>query len=210
MQKLMTCTAVAMLMATPVLAKVTIQDLDVTGDNFATYEEVRNAIPEIDMVDFRAIDANGDRRLSADEVNAMKAQTALTQHQMRSNKERPLTLIDTDGDGFMSYGDVARVHPSLTQNSFEAIDKNKDGRLSYSEYYTVEAQTALAQCSQSTFVDLAAMDKNKDRFLSIEELKGGYPKATNADFRDIDLNGDNRISSVELLSPNAECLIGKK
>lgn len=98
----MTFTAVAMVMATPVLAKVTLQDFDVSGDSFATYEEVRNAIPEIDMVDFQAIDTNGDRRLSADEINAMEAQTALTQHQMRSHKERPLALVDTDGDGFMS------------------------------------------------------------------------------------------------------------
>lgn len=105
---------------------------------------------------------------------------------------------------------MARVHPSLTRNAFESIDTTNDGRLSYSEYYTVDAQTALAQCAQSAFLDLAAMDTNRDRFLSIEELKGGYPKATNADFSDIDLNGDNRISSVELLSPNAECLIGKK
>ncbi len=210
MKNLMTATAVATLLATPVLAKVTIQDLDVSGDSFATYEEVRNAIPEMDMTDFKAIDTNGDRRLSATEVNALEAQSAFAQHQMRSYKERPLMLLDADGDGFMSYDDIARVHPSLTRNSFENIDKNNDNRLSYAEYYTIEAQTALAQCSESTFLDLASMDANKDKFLSMAELKGGYPKATNADFRDIDLNGDNRISAVELLSPNAECLIGKK
>ncbi len=209
MKKFITTTALAAIVAGPALAMVTIQDLDVSGDSFATYEEVRNAIPEMDMVDFKAIDANGDRRLSSEEVNSMEAQTTLTQHQMRSHKERPLVLLDADGDGFMSYDDVARVHPKLTRNTFEEIDANSDNRLSYAEFYTVETQTALAQCAQSSYLDIASMDQNGDRFLSMDELKGGYPKATNADFRDIDLNGDNRISSVELLSPTAECLIGK-
>lgn len=206
MTRLLTTVAFAAFAATPVLAKVTIQDLDVTGDSLATYEEVRNAIPEMDMVDFKAIDANGDRRLSAEEVNAMDAQTALTQHQMRSTKERPLTLLDADGDGFMSYDDLVQVHPALTMNSFKQIDENGDNRLSYSEFYTSKTQTALAQCEKSSFVDLADLDTNGDNFLSMAELKGGYPKATNADFNTIDLNNDNRINSVELLAPTAECL----
>ena len=192
--------------AIPALAAITLQDLDMSGDSFATYEEVRNAIPEMDRVDFDAIDTNNDQRLSSEEVSAPDAQTVLVQHAMRAIKERPIALVDQDGDGFMSYDDLKRVHPSLTMNSFESIDTNNDGRLSYNEYYTLEAQTALAQCSESSFIDLADMDINGDRFLSLEELKGGYPKATPADFRTVDLNNDNRISSVELLSPTAECL----
>lgn len=206
MKKLLTTAAIAAVAATPTFAKVTIEDLDVSGDSLATFEEVRNAIPEMDMIDFKAIDANNDNRLSAEEVNQMKAQTALTQHQMRSKKERPLTLLDPDGDGFMSYDDLKMVHPTLTRNSFEEIDGNGDNRLSYAEFYTNKTQTALAQCSKSTFVDLADLDSNGDNFLSMAELKGGYPKVTNADFDTIDLNKDNRISSVELLAPTAECL----
>lgn len=206
MKRMLTTAALAAVAATPALAVVTIQDLDVTGDSFATYEEVRNAIPQMDRVDFKAIDANGDRRLSASEVSAPEAQTALTQHQMRSAKERPLMLLDPDSDGFMSYDDLVRVHPSLTRNSFQEIDTNGDNRLSYAEFYTSETQTALAQCSESNFLDLADMDTNGDRFLSMGELKGGYPKVTNADFDTIDLNNDNRISAVELLAPTAECL----
>lgn len=206
MKRILTTSAIAAILATPALAVVTIQDLDVTGDSFVTYEEVRNAIPQMDRVDFNAIDTNGDQRLSAEEIGDAKAQTALTLHQMRSSKERPLMLLDPDSDGFMSYEDIARVHPSLTMNSFKEIDANGDNRLSYAEFYTNEAQTALAQCSESTFLDLADIDSDGDRFLSMEELKGAYPKATNADFRTIDLNKDNRISSVELLAPTAECL----
>ena len=206
MKKFLATAAVAAIAASPALAKVTIQDLDVTGDNFASYEEVRNAIPAMSMIDFKEIDANGDRRLSAEEVNQMKAQNVLTQFQMRGVKERPLVLLDADGDGFMSYEDVAKVHPSLTKATFQDIDSNGDNRLSYAEFYTNKTQTALAQCAESTFLDLADLDTNGDNFVSMDELKGGYPKVTNADFDTIDLNNDNRISSVELLAPTAECL----
>ena len=125
---------------------------------------------------------------------------------MRGKGDRPLTLLDPDSDGFMSYNDIARVHPTMSQNSFKGIDANGDNRLSYAEYYTIEAQTALAQCQASSFLDLADLDTDGDNFVSMEELKGGYPKVTNTDFRTIDLNRDNRISSVELLAPTAECL----
>lgn len=206
MKRMLTTAALAAIVVTPALAKVTIEDLDVTGDNFATFEEVRNAIPEMDRTDFNAIDANGDRRLSADEIQQIDAQSALSQHQMRGSKERPLTLLDPDGDGFMSYDDLVRVHPTLTMNSFKDIDANGDNRLSYVEFYTNKTQTALAQCAESTFLDLADLDGNGDRFLSMDELKSGYPNVTNADFDTIDLNKDNRISSVELLAPTAECL----
>ena len=94
----------------------------------------------------------------------------------------------------------------MTRVSFNEIDGNGDNRLSYSEYYTSETQTAIAQCQASTFADLGSMDKDGDKFLSMEELKVGYPKATSSDFRTIDLNRDNRISSVELLAPTAQCL----
>lgn len=195
--------------ALPALANATLQDFDISGDNFASYEEVRNVIPEIDRVDFRAMDTNGDRRLSSAEINAEEAQTRLSQHSMRALKDRPLALIDVDGDGFMSFEDVARVHPGLTTSAFSSIDSNGDNRLSVSEYYADETQTALAQCAESTFIDMADMDTNGDNFLSMEELKGGYPSATAADFRTVDLNSDNRISAVELLAPTAECLSGK-
>ena len=109
MKRLLTTLAIAGLASTPALAKVTIQDVDVTGDQFATMEEVRNSIPEMDSVDFNAIDLNGDRRLSVEEVNRVEAQTLFSQHQMRGKHERPLALLDPDGDGFMSYDDIARV-----------------------------------------------------------------------------------------------------
>jgi hypothetical protein len=209
MKRFLLGTTFACIAATAGHAAVTIQDLDVTGDNFVTFEEAKNAMPRMDMVDFKRIDTNSDNRLSAEEINDPAAQTRLAQHQVLSMKERPLILVDADGDGFMSYEDVARVYPAMTKVTFQSIDQNGDNRLSYSEYYSTETQTALAQCEDTHFLDLASMDSDGDNFLSMDELKGGYPKINASDFRTIDLNSDNRVSAMELLAPTAQCLEGK-
>ena len=186
-----------------------MQDLDVSGDNFASFEEVKNAMPGMDMADFKAIDANNDMRLSANELDADGAQAKLATHAILSQRDRPIRNLDTDGDGFISWNDMARVYPSITLITFRAIDSNGDNRLSYSEYFDEDAQIAIAQCSASTFQDLASLDSNGDNFLSMDELKAGYPAVSAFDFQTIDLNRDNRISSVEYLAPTAQCLEGK-
>ena len=56
MKRLLLGTTIACVTATAGYAAVMIQDLDVTGDSFASYEEVKNAMPRMDMVDFKNID----------------------------------------------------------------------------------------------------------------------------------------------------------
>ena len=209
MKRIVLGTTAACFAATAGLAAVTIQDLDLTGDGFATFEEVQNAMPKMDMADFRLIDANNDMRLSTEEVNDASAQARLAEHAILQFRERPIRNLDPDGDGFIGWNDIARIYPSMTRVTFQGIDSNGDNRLSYAEYFSTDAQVAIAQCSASTFQDLASLDANGDNFLSMEELKGGYPAVTAFDFQTIDLNRDNRISSVEYLSPTAPCLEGK-
>jgi hypothetical protein len=209
MKRLTATTALLALAAAPACAAVTLQDIDVTGDSFATFEEVRNAMPRMELDDFHEVDLNGDNRLSAEEIREPKAQNLFAQHQVLSRKERVLSLLDADGDGFMSFEDMTRVYPSMTMVTFDQIDGNKDHRLSYAEFYTPKTQTAIAQCAKPSYMNLADMDQDGDKYLSMEELKVGYPGATPYDFDTIDLNKDNRVSAVELLAPTAECLIGK-
>lgn len=191
------------------LAAVSIGDLDVSGDHFATFEEVKNAMPEMDMRAFQDIDANNDNRISAEELTSSEAQAVLSQHKMLGQKDRPLVLLDADGDGFMSLADIQGVHPDFTAVGFEAIDTNGDRRLSYAEFYTPEAQIVFAQCGPSSFADIASIDMNNDKFADFDEIKAAYPKMEMNDFKEIDLNKDNRVSSVEWLSPDAQCIVGE-
>lgn len=200
--------ALALLLSTgAAVAAVTIGDVDVDGDSFASYAEMKNAMPDMDMRAFRDIDANGDNRLSAQELLEADAQTILAQHQLLGAKERPLALLDADGDGFMSLADIQQVHPDFTAVGFEQIDTNNDQRLSYQEYYTTEAQAVFAQCGPSSFGDIASVDQNGDKFADFNEVLAAYPKIDKYDFDEMDLNGDNRVSSVEWLSPRAQCIL---
>lgn len=195
------------LFASSAMAAVTMQDVDVTNDNFATFEEVKNAIPGMDLVDFRHIDTNGDNRLSADEMATTDAQNRLSQHSLVGVKERPLVLLDQDGDGFISLEDIQRIHPDFTMNAFKASDSNGDNRLSYQEYYATETQQLIAQCGPKAFMDLASIDANGDKFADFAEVQAAYPSMGRSEFREIDLNSDNRVSAVEWLSPRAQCIV---
>ena len=209
MRYLLLNSAVLFAAATAAQAAMTLQDLDITGDGFATFAEVKNVMPRMDMVDFNAIDSNGDMRLSAEEVSNSDAQVRLSQHSALPADSQAIRTVDVDGDNFITWEEMSRAYPAMTQVNFQSADQNSDGRLSYVEYYDEKTQVAIAQCVPSTFLDLASMDGNGDKFLDMEELKVGYPKVTASDFNTIDLNSDNRISALELLAPTAQCLEGK-
>ena len=189
------------------MAAVSMGDVDVSGDHFATYEEMKNAMPAMDMRAFKDIDANNDNRISAEELSKSSAQAVLSQHKLLDAKQRPLVLLDQDGDGFMSLADIRNVYSDFSQAGFDTVDTNNDGRLSYQEYYTIEAQAVFAQCGPTSFADIASVDSNNDKFADYSEVKAAYPGLKESDFHQMDLNKDNRVSSVEWLSPDAQCIL---
>ncbi|SLN18110.1 EF hand [Roseovarius albus] len=44
-----------------------------------------------------------------------------------------LSDIDTDGDGVVSFTELQAVYPTLTEESFSAIDANEDGVIDEAE-----------------------------------------------------------------------------
>lgn len=207
MLRISTLALTASLVASAATAAVSVSDIDANGDSFISFEEVKNAMPRMTMEAFEEIDANNDNRISANEIGTSEAQSVLSQHDLLGQKERPLSLLDMDGDGFMSLADMQNVHPDLTQVDFEQMDANKDQRLSYQEFYAEEAQVVLAQCGPSSFNDIASIDTNNDKFADFDEISAAYPKLAKYDFDEMDANGDNRVSSVEWLAPRAQCII---
>lgn len=207
MKRLIVTAIAGCLASGPALAAMTLEDLDASGDGFATYEEIRDAIPRLNYTDFRRLDGNGDNRVSAQELQESDAQTILTQHSVLPPNERAVSLIDTDGDGFMSMDDFKRVYTAFPETSFNKIDLNGDHRVSYNEYYTPETFAAISSCQESNYVDLASVDKDGDRFLSWEEALAAMPKMTQNEFRQIDVNSDNRLSAVEFNLPDARCIL---
>ncbi len=70
------------------------------------------------------------------------------------------------------------------------------------------ATTALAATAASA-MSVGAFDQNGDRFVSYAEVTAVNPLVGRQDFRDLDVNRDNRLSSVDLHAPGAEAILDR-
>ncbi len=68
------------------------------------------------------------------------------------------------------------------------------------------ATTALAATAASA-MSIGTFDQNGDRFVSYSEVTAVNPLVGRQQFRDLDVNRDNRLSSVELNAPGAEVIL---
>ncbi len=58
-------------------------------------------------------------------------------------------------------------------------------------------------------MSVGSYDQNGDRFVSFEEVTAVNPLVSRNDFRDLDVNRDRRLSSVELNAPGAEAILDR-
>ena len=122
-----------------------------------------------------------------------------------------VSSVDTNGDRFASKAEVAAVYPTLTANDFRDIDVNRDGRVSSTEFNAGEAKAIFARHTAVVggVQDVAALDTDGSGFVSEAELASAYPGLTSVNFDEIDLNNDERISSVELYQGEAQAIVSR-
>lgn len=70
------------------------------------------------------------------------------------------------------------------------------------------ATTALAATAASA-MSVETFDRNGDRFATFAEVTAVNPKVSRSEFRDLDVNRDRRLSSVELQAPGAEAILDR-
>jgi hypothetical protein len=70
------------------------------------------------------------------------------------------------------------------------------------------ATTAIAATAASA-MSVSAFDQNGDRFVSFVEVTTVNPLVNRNEFRELDVNRDNRLSSVELNAPGAEAILDR-
>ncbi|MDA9865478.1 hypothetical protein N9C96_02255 [bacterium] len=208
MRKTMSVMAVLLVSASAASA-MTAQDLDINGDGFATIAEVRTIFPGFAATDFRNLDENNDRRLSSVELDAAGSTSIIGRYLPTMSVANGLSDIDTNGDRFASRAELDAQYPGLSDDEFNQIDVNNDNRVSAPELYRPIAQAFVTRYEMTgrDVVTIMQVDRNDDAFATLAELRNVYPGLTENDFNIIDNNGDNRISSREYYTSEAQDIL---
>ena len=200
--------AAAALSATSAFAATDIRSLDTDGDRFTSFAETDAALPGFTRSDFRTVDANRDNRLSSVELQSADAQAVFNRYNGANFVD--LAAVDTDGDNFVSFSELADAYPGLSANDWRAIAGLDGTRVSANALYELETQIILDQSTGvSEFVALDNVDTDGSRFATFGELSASYPGLSAIDFNEIDANNDNRISFNELIDIESRTVLGR-
>ncbi|MDJ0639309.1 MAG: EF-hand domain-containing protein [Paracoccaceae bacterium] len=118
---------------------------DISGGSFVSEAQLTAAYPGLKSHEFDIIDTNNDGRVNSTEIYAADAQDILNQHEGGNGILVSLDAVDTDGSGFASLAELQRVYPGTTANDLRVFDQNRDGRISFNEFYAPIAVETLGK-----------------------------------------------------------------
>ncbi|SES37286.1 EF hand [Tranquillimonas rosea] len=138
-------TAAAMLVSTAAIAQVPFSSVDADGDNRLSFEEVTAVYANVSSNDFQEIDTDGDSLIDPTEARAPVAVEIMGE---QSATTTGMTVdIDTEGNQTMyyDYDEASARYPELSAEDFEEIDENGDGLLDAVELRQPAAVAVLTQ-----------------------------------------------------------------
>lgn len=116
-----------------------------TVKGFASFSELASAYPGLSKVDFDQIDENNDNRVSSVEIGDIDAQARLGRYENGGQILVSLDSIDVDGSGFATLSELQAAYPNLSSNDLIFFDTNDDNRISFTEFYSIDAVQTLGK-----------------------------------------------------------------
>jgi Ca2+-binding EF-hand superfamily protein len=101
------------------------------------------------------------------------------------NKLEKLREADTNGDKAVTFEEAQAAFPNITQERFNKLDKNSDGKLTKEDAKEVIKEK------------FAEADKNGDGKLTFEEAHSAFPRLTQSRFDKLDRNGDGYLDKSD-------------
>jgi Ca2+-binding EF-hand superfamily protein len=133
--------------------------------------------PGLDPAAFAAMDRNRDGILAADDLPPVQL-----------TEPRGLTLLlsaaDADGNGAVTFEELAALAPGLTREVFDSIDLDKDGLITPHDLPPALADPRAAEAAR-----LDAMDANRDGKVDVSEFRRASGGSTD-DFVLLDADRD--------------------
>ena len=203
-----------------------LEQADANADEQVTFKELRAVLPNVDKEQFKRLDRNGDGVLSkADRGRGPGRQPPGTQGpgQRRGGArgpglqppgpeglgprgERPPLLkkiqqADTDGNGEVTYEELAAALPRLDRERFARMDQNGDGVISKADRQGMprpgrrDPRRGQGTDTPRPRKKPQEIDANGDGRVTYDELHAACPKCPREIFDRLDRNADGVLSA---------------
>jgi len=116
--------------------------------------------------------------------------------------------IDINDDDFVSFEEMTAAYTDLTAEQFQQIDANNDNRVSSNELLKSEAQE-IVSLYEGVQLPLQLIDMNDDGFSEYEEFSAVFTDLDRNEFHQMDSNGDNRLSQIEIDDMDAQIILNR-
>ncbi|TDK25961.1 hypothetical protein E2F46_04970 [Luteimonas aestuarii] len=195
------CAGAAFAQTAPQAERTTRMNLDTNGDGVIDRAEAAQH-PRLAQ-HFDRLDKNGDGKLDASERRGGKGMRGHRHGRMGGHFDP--ARLDTDGDGRLSRAEVeaartGRDGKNRLLENFESIDTNRDGHLTRAElraWHERQRPQREAQMRERFEQRFAEADLNGDGRLSRVEVDEKMPRLSKR-FAWLDENGDGFLSREEL------------
>lgn len=186
-------------------------DLDIDRDGFATKAEITQILGPLSRSDFNSLDGNNDGRLSRKELAEPGVRAIIGRYEATMNIVHGVSDVDLNGDRFLTRDELQAQYDGFNEQDFRDLDLNNDQRVDAREFYQPSSQAVVTRYEMAPDNDMTIqmVDMDGDYFVSYDELKSAFPKVSEIDFKEIDMNGDSRLNSLEFYDARSQVIFDR-